>query len=174
MRSHLVTATFLLSFFVLGMTLSLANTEAQDALKPMIGKWKAMLSYAEGGGRFTVGLAEDTEVKQLGANMIGFSLKPVTAAEPVFDVRLAYDVASKKYLLTVKNGATTTIDKLSLTSAAGGLSGEGTLKDAGGQIHKVQVTITAKATGEHEWSFVDPEAPPKNNIVFGFSFFRRV
>jgi hypothetical protein len=99
------------------------SVQAQDALKPMVGKWKTMLSYTGGGGRFTVGLAEDTEIKQIDPNTITVTLKPVTSAQPVFDVRLSRHPAGKNYLLTVKTDGAPTITNLALSAGADGLSG---------------------------------------------------
>ena len=163
-----------MSVLAVALTLAVAGTNEQGVLKAMTGKWKAIVSFSEGGGRFTVSLAEDTEVRQVDPNTIAFSLKPVTSAHPVFNNRLTYDAPGKKYLLTVNTDSNPTIEKVALTYNGSDFSGRGSLKDAGGQTHVVDVKITPTPDGVYEWSFLDPTLPAKNNIVFGFTFFKRL
>jgi len=79
--------------------------------KPMSGKWEAMVSFTEGGGRFTASRADVTDVKQPDPNSIAFSIKQVTADHPMFEARLTSNPAGKNYLLTVKtDGAPTVVN----------------------------------------------------------------
>ena len=157
------------------LALPARGTGGAEALRPFVGRWKAMMSYAEGGGRFSVGLAEESQVKQIDRNTIAFSIKPVTSATPVLDARLSHDAANGIYLLNVKNGASVIIENLKLSYAEGtGFSGAGTLTDSAGKPHSVGFKIETKADGGHEWTCVDPAAPPNNNIVLGFTFFKRL
>ncbi|MEK7753394.1 MAG: hypothetical protein AAB654_15830 [Acidobacteriota bacterium] len=162
------------------LTLPVARAQDQEALKQFVGKWKAMVSFTQGGGRFTASLAEQLEVKQPDRNTIEFSVKPVTRDEPVFHTRLSYNITSKSYLLDVKTsdktrGSPSVLEKLKLTYNRGtGFSGEGMLTDPGGKSHPVKVSIAPKEKGEYYWTVLDPSAPAGNDIVFSFTFFERI
>jgi len=162
---------------VTALTVPVARGQNQEALKQFVGKWKAIVSFTQSGGRFTVSLAEQVEVKQPDRNAIEFSVKPVTADEPVFHTRLTYDVTSKSYLLDVKTSDKTRVnpsvlEKLKLTYNEGtGFSGEGMLTDPGGKSHPVEVRIAPKEKGEYDWRVRDPSAPA---VVFSFNFFERI
>lgn len=64
----------LLLFRVSAPSVPANGQSPQDALKPFLGKWRAMLSFVQAGGRFTVSLAEETEVNGIGQNTIEFSI----------------------------------------------------------------------------------------------------
>ena len=157
------------------LTMTVTGTQNQQALKPFVGKWRAMVSFTESGGRFTASLAEQLDVRQPDQNTVEFSLKPVTSDNPVFQTRLTYDVASKGYLLSVKTSDNpSVIEKLKLTyNESTGFSGEGTLTDVAGKTHAVRVQIKREKDG-YDWSVRDPSAPAGNDIVFAFTFLKRV
>ena len=159
-------------FLTMAFSVPAISAGPQDVLKLFAGKWKAMLSFAQAGGQFTVSLAEQAQVKQLDQNTISFSMKPVTAAQPVFNTTLRYDTATKKYLLSVKTDSGGMLEKVVLDYEENtGFSGKGMLK-SGEKAHPVEVKIKLTAGG-HEWSVTDPNAPPKNNTVLSFTFFKR-
>ena len=126
----------ILAIAVLAAFMVSSSTTAQnpEVLRRMSGKWKAMVSLSEGGGRFTVSMADATEVKQPDANSIAFALKQATADHPVFDVRLTFNPAGKNYLVSVKTDGASTVEKIALNYVEGtGFSGNDTLIDIGGE-----------------------------------------
>ncbi|MDQ5845410.1 MAG: hypothetical protein M3539_08965 [Acidobacteriota bacterium] len=62
-------------FLVTVFTLTVTGAQNQEPLKQFVGKWRAMMSFSESGGRFTASLAEQVEVRQPDQNTIEFSLK---------------------------------------------------------------------------------------------------
>ncbi|MDQ5845411.1 MAG: hypothetical protein M3539_08970 [Acidobacteriota bacterium] len=100
----------------------------------------------------------------------------MTSDTPVFQTRLTYDVASKGYLLNVRTSDNPSVlEKLKLIYKEGtGFSGEGTLTDAAGKPHAVQVLIAAREKGGYDWTVRDPSAPAGNDIVFEFTFLKRI
>ena len=157
------------------LAMTVTGTQNQQVLKPFAGKWRAMVSYTEGGGRFTASLAEQVDVKQPDQKTVEFSIKPVTSANPVFQTRLTYDAASKSYLLSVKTSDNPSVlEKVKLTyNESTGFSGEGTLTDASGKTHGVRVQIKGEKDG-YDWSVRDTSAPAGNDIVFAFTFLKRL
>jgi hypothetical protein len=145
----------------------------QAGLEPFVGKWKAMMSFVEAGGRVTVSLAEDANVTAPDQNTIIFQMKRTASGEgPVFDTRLTYDRATKTYLLSVRTDSGDAIERMPVTYAEGtGFSGEGTLTHAGGTPHTVKATIVAVPDGGYEWTV---NAPPENQTVFSFTFIKRI
>ena len=151
-----------------------AESGGSGDLKPFVGRWKAMLSYTEGGGRYTVSRASDTHVQRPDATSVSFSIKPVVSDRPVFETRLAYDAATRDFVETVRNREVLLVDRVKLTYSEGvGFSGEGHATDVAGKSHPVQIRIAAKAQG-YEWTFSDPRAPAENNTLFTFTFLTRI
>jgi hypothetical protein len=177
MKKTILAASVVVSLLLLfpgAITSAPANSQSpQVTLKPFLGKWRAMLSFVQAGGRFTVSLAEQTEVKQVDPNTIEFFIKPFADAQPVFKTTLTYDAATKKYLLSVATGSENILEKVALTyDDKTGFAGQGMLM-GGESTNPIEVKIGLKPDGGHEWSVTDPKAPPDNNIVFSFKFLKR-
>lgn len=91
----------------------------------------------------------------------------------MFKTTLTYKAASKTYLLSVKTDSGEMLDKVALTyDKETGFAGKGMFK-AGEKTNPIEVKISLKADGAHEWRVTDPNAPADNNIVFSFNFFKR-
>ena len=154
------------------LTLPVAQAQNEEALKQFVGKWQnASLSFT-GDGRFSRDLPEQVEVKQPDRNTIEFSVKPKVTDEPVFHIRLTYDITSKSYLLDVRSHETrdypSVLEKVKLTYTQGaGFSGEGMLTGPSGKSQPVKVQIAPKQDG---WTL----QATGNGLDFSIGFFERI
>lgn len=173
-----MTSKALIALAVLAVLAGTASSQAAaqepDPLQTMCGNWKAMVSFMGSGGRFTVSLAEEAEIERTDPSSIAFSLQPVAASHPLFEVLLTSTATERNYLLSVKTDGARTLENVPLSYDEGSFSGDGTLTGTAGEAHAVKVTIAPTPKDGYEWKVLDAGAPSGNDIVLAFSFFERL